>query len=256
MKPLIELFVVGSLLACVAGAQESARPALRKGVSVQMPVASHAEEMPAADEPNATIVAIGASGEVFAGIQRTEPSALSLLSAETVYVKADARAPFQTVLTVLDALRGKSVVLLAAPPATADKGKIVPPYGIKAILVAPAPQPDEDCELCGVWQGFTHGKPSVELLLERHTGGPNGRVTFVLLHLIDAEWRAVGRTEVPMIQPQWQGKSLTFRLRHDKEHGSPERGPDVEFRLEPQDRDKALLVHLDDASNTILTRKR
>ena len=134
MRLLIEVCVVGSILTCVAGAQESPKPALRKGVSVQMPVANHAVEMRAADEPNATIVAIEANGEVFAGIQLTEPSALSHLSAETVYVKADARVPFQTVLTVLDALRGKSVVLLAASPANVERAKIVSPYGLKVIV--------------------------------------------------------------------------------------------------------------------------
>ncbi|MBN9663860.1 MAG: hypothetical protein J0H49_37015 [Acidobacteria bacterium] len=127
----MNVLVVGSILSCAAGAQEAPKPALRKGVSVQMPVAAHAVEMRAADEPNSTIVAIGANGEVYSGVQRTEPAALSGLSAETVYVKADARAPFQTVLSVLDALRGKSVVLLAAAPAQAQKAKIIPPYGIQ-----------------------------------------------------------------------------------------------------------------------------
>ena len=130
MKLLIEVCVVGSILICVAGAQESPKPALRKGVSVQMPVANHA----AADEPNATVVAITADGKVFAGIEPTEPAALSNLSAETVYVKADSRVPFQTVLTILDALRGKSVVLLAASPANVERAKIVSPYGIKVII--------------------------------------------------------------------------------------------------------------------------
>lgn len=134
MKLLIEVCVVGSILICVAGAQESPKPALRKGVSVHMPAANHAVEMRAADEPNATVVAITADGKVFDGIEPTEPGALSTLSAETVYVKADSRAPFQTVLTVLDALRGKSVVLLAASPANVEKTKIVPPYGIKVIV--------------------------------------------------------------------------------------------------------------------------
>lgn len=134
MKLWIEMFVAGSLLTCVAGAQEARQPALRKGVSVQMPVAAHAVEMRAADEPNSTVVAIGANGEVYVGVQRTEPGALSEVKAETVYVKADARAPFQTVLSVLDALRGKSVVLLAAAPANAQKEKIIPPYGIKLMV--------------------------------------------------------------------------------------------------------------------------
>ncbi len=134
MKLLIGACVVGSILICVTGAQESPKPALRKGVSVQMPVANHAVEMREAGEPNATVVAITADGKVFAGIEPTEPGQLSNLGAETVYVKADSRVPFQTVLTVLDALRGKSVVLLAASPANVEKAKFVSPYGIKVTV--------------------------------------------------------------------------------------------------------------------------
>jgi hypothetical protein len=130
MKSLIEVCVLGSILICAAGAQES-KPVLRKGVSVQMPVAAHAVEMRAADEQDSTVVAITASGELFVGIQPSEPGALSGLSAETVYVKADARVPFQKLLAVLDALRGKSVVLLSASPANMDRTKMVPPYGIR-----------------------------------------------------------------------------------------------------------------------------
>jgi biopolymer transport protein ExbD len=133
MKLMTELWVVGSLLICVAGAQ-SPSPALRKGVSVQMPVASHAVEMRAADAPNATVVAVTAEGKVYAGTERTEPAALSKLSAETVYVKADARAPFQTVLAVLDALRGKSAVLLTASPANVKATTPVAPYGLKVVV--------------------------------------------------------------------------------------------------------------------------
>ncbi len=134
MKSLIEVCVVGSILIFAAGAQESAQPALRKGVSVQMPVADHAVEMRAADAQEATVVAITADGKVFAGVEPTEPSALSKLSAGTVYVKADSRVPFQKVLSVLDALRGKSVVLLAAPPENVERTKNVPPYGMKVTV--------------------------------------------------------------------------------------------------------------------------
>ncbi len=133
MKLLIEVCVVGSILICATGAQESPQPALRKGASVQMPVADHAVEMRAADAQNAIVVAITADGKLFAGAEPTEPGALSKLSAGTVYVKADSRVPFQKVLTVLDALRGKSVVPLAAPPSS-NGAKIVPPYGMKVIV--------------------------------------------------------------------------------------------------------------------------
>jgi biopolymer transport protein ExbD len=131
MKVLVEICVVVSILMGFAGAQEPSRPALRKGISVQMPVANHAVEVRAADEPNTTVVAITAAGKVFTGIEPTEPDALSKLSAKTVYLKADSRVPFQVVLAVLDALRGKSVVLIAASSTNVDRAKIVWPHGIK-----------------------------------------------------------------------------------------------------------------------------
>jgi biopolymer transport protein ExbD len=130
MKSIIESFFIGSILICGAGAQGFQKVALTQGVSVKMAVASHAVEMRAADEPNAKVVAITAEGKVYDGIKVTEPAALSTLSEATVYVKADSRAPYQTVLSVLDALRGKSVVLLTAPPENATKQGMVSPYGV------------------------------------------------------------------------------------------------------------------------------
>src|SRR5580765_3951113 len=111
MKSVIKVYLVGSILICGAGAQDSRKIAMTQGVSVQMPVASHAVEMRAADEPNAIVVAITAEGKVYVGIKTAEPGALSSLSEGTVYVKADSRAPYQKVLAVLDGLHGKSVVL-------------------------------------------------------------------------------------------------------------------------------------------------
>jgi len=128
MKSVIEAYLVGSMLIYGAGAQDPQKIVLREGISVQMPVAGHAVEMRAADELNATVVAITADGRVFVGIKPAEPSELSDLSERTVYVKADSRVPYQTVLTVLDALRGKSVVLLTAPAEKAPG--ITPPYGV------------------------------------------------------------------------------------------------------------------------------
>src|SRR5262249_21389218 len=107
------------------------KPVLRQGISVEMPVASHAIETRAADGQNATVLAITADGRVFDGIKLTEPAVLSRLRERTIYVKADARAPYQKVLAVLDALRGKSVVLLSAPPENAPKGVYTAPYGTK-----------------------------------------------------------------------------------------------------------------------------
>jgi biopolymer transport protein ExbD len=131
MTFIMKTFFVGSILISAAAAQNSQKPALTKGVSVQMPVAGHAVEMRAADNPNAKVVAITAEGKVYLGIESTEPAALSAVPQGTVYLKADARAPYQKVLAVLDALRGKSVVLIAAPPENATANGMVSPYGIK-----------------------------------------------------------------------------------------------------------------------------
>lgn len=128
MKTVIQGCLVGTILIIATGAQ---KPVFRQGIAVEMPVANHAIEMRAADEGNTVIVAITANGRVFVGIQPTEPTALTSLSEGTVYVKADSRVPYQEVLAVLDALRGKSVVLLSAPPETARTGGYVPAYGTK-----------------------------------------------------------------------------------------------------------------------------
>ena len=116
---------------CAAAAQDPTVPVLKPGVSVNMAVAEHAVEMQAADANDATVIAITAAGKLFLGTTPTETSALTGLTAETVYVKADSRVPYQQVLTVLDALRGKTVVLLTSPPATAARSRIMPPYGVK-----------------------------------------------------------------------------------------------------------------------------
>lgn len=118
------------------GAQDSTKPALRPGITVEMPVANHAIEMDAADQEDATVVSITADGKLFIGINPVEISDLNKAKAETVYVKADARARFQTVLTVLEALRGHSTALLTAPTLKAEHGSITPPYGVKLSLGA------------------------------------------------------------------------------------------------------------------------
>jgi len=130
MKCVLEAWLVGSILISGAYGQDPQKIVLREGISVQMAAASHAVETRAADNLNATVVAIAADGKVFVGTKATEPEALSHLSEETVYVKADSRVAYQSVLTVLDALRGKSVVLLTAPPGNAVKQGIAQPYGM------------------------------------------------------------------------------------------------------------------------------
>jgi biopolymer transport protein ExbD len=128
MRSVLKACLVGAIL---IGGTSAQKPVFKRGVAVELAVASHAVEMRGADDQNAAVVAITAKGTVFVGVATTEPAALSSLSQRTVYVKADARAPYQTVLAVLDALRGKSVVLISASPETTPKQEYTPPYGMK-----------------------------------------------------------------------------------------------------------------------------
>lgn len=134
MKRVLEVCLIAFALACVAGAQDPTKPMLRPGITVKMPVASHAMEIPAADKLDATVVSVKADGKIFLGLHRVDVASLKNLNGGTVYVKADARAPYQTVLTVLDALQGHPVALLTAPTPNAPKHTIMPPYGVKLTM--------------------------------------------------------------------------------------------------------------------------
>lgn len=126
------LLVLASTVVVVA--QDATKPVLRPGISVQMLKYSNAVAMPEADAEDATVVVITSNGKLFLGTKSVETAVLGNITAGTVYVKADARAPFQKVLGVLDALDGKSVVLLTAPLSPREAGKIVQPYGVKVRL--------------------------------------------------------------------------------------------------------------------------
>jgi biopolymer transport protein ExbD len=133
MKITLEVcLLVLAMVPVTVSAQEPTKPALRHGVSVMMPVSSQAVEMQSADDLNATLVAVSADGKLFVGAQPAQLNDLGKLDAKTVYVKADARVPYQSVLTVLDALRGHSLVLLAVPSSKSIGTGI--PYGVNVSL--------------------------------------------------------------------------------------------------------------------------
>ena len=127
-------FSVLAILLAGMGSLYSQSPVLQQGVSVQMPVARNATEARAADDQNAVIIAVTSDGKVFTGAEQAQPATLSRLKASTVYVKADARVPYQSVLTVLDALHGKTVILLSASPKSAAKQGYLPPFGTALTL--------------------------------------------------------------------------------------------------------------------------
>lgn len=139
-------FSVGALLAAAIAAQT---PALRKGVSVQMPVTTNAAAMPDADLADSLVVAVTFRGTVFLEVTAMTPEQLSgKVKAQLtghpgkrVYLKGDARTPYATVAQVLDALRTAGVnapILLTSQP-DSTKASYVPPMGLEVMLPPPAP---------------------------------------------------------------------------------------------------------------------
>jgi biopolymer transport protein ExbD len=138
-------FSVGALLAAAIAAQT---PALRKGVSVPMPVTTHAEAMPDADLADSVVVAVTFHGTVYLGVTTVTPAQLSGKvkaqltgdAGKRVYLKGDARTPYSTVVEVLDALRtaGVNAPILLTSQHDSANASYVPPMGLE-VLLSPAP---------------------------------------------------------------------------------------------------------------------
>jgi biopolymer transport protein ExbD len=136
MKSIFIMCVMTVVLSSILAAQNPAGPVLQQqGVPVQLPVLRQAVAVPDADRSGATVVTVSARGDVYLGADPVTVGEISGLRAPTVYLKADARAPYQQVLTVLSALSGRKVVLLTEATVKAAPEAITPPYGI-AVTVA------------------------------------------------------------------------------------------------------------------------
>ena len=139
-------FSVGALLAAAIAAQT---PALRKGVSVQMPVTTNAVAMADADLPDSLVVAVTFRGTVFLEVTRVTPAQLSgKVEAQLtghpgkrVYLKGDARTPYSTVVEVLGALRtaGVNAPILLTSQHDSTNASYLPPMGLEVLLPPPAP---------------------------------------------------------------------------------------------------------------------
>lgn len=138
-------FSIGVLLVAAAAAQT---PALRKGVSVQMPVTTNAAAMPDADLPDSLVVAVTARGTIYLEVTTVTPAELSGKvkaqltghPGQRLYLKADARVPYSTMGEVLDAVRTAGVnapILLTSQNDSTNASHRVP-MGFE-VMLSPAP---------------------------------------------------------------------------------------------------------------------
>ncbi len=103
-----------------------------RGVSVQLAAANNPTLMPDADGQDAVIVSVTKDGQIFLGAETTASDVLaakvkdrlSAGSEKMVYVKADGRAQYDTVIKVFDDLRTAGVADLGLLVQRRNPGRI------------------------------------------------------------------------------------------------------------------------------------
>jgi biopolymer transport protein TolR len=111
VTPMVDVMLVLLIIFMVV------TPMLQKGISVDMPKVNNPEQMPDADKEDALLVSIMRNGDVFFGTDKITPDNLTTKVKDRlanrvdkrVYVKADSRAHFGNVVSVVDAVRAAGV---------------------------------------------------------------------------------------------------------------------------------------------------
>ena len=110
-------------------------PMLQKGVSVDLAKVNNPEQMPDADKEDALVVAIMRGGDVFFGRDRIPVDQLTSKVKDRltgridkrVYIRADARAKFGSVVQVVDNVRAAGVDQLGLLTDQKKSGALTPP---------------------------------------------------------------------------------------------------------------------------------
>ena len=132
----------------MSAAPQSSAQAMQKGISVQLAPTSSAVPVPDADNQDALIITVTDTGRIYFGIDPVTPDSLAEKlkgrpsRRQSLYIKADARAPYARVVKVLDAARTAGVAgvtLLTTQPRTTPAGTIILPEGIEMELTRRSP---------------------------------------------------------------------------------------------------------------------
>jgi biopolymer transport protein ExbD len=132
----------------VSAAPKSGAQGMQKGISVQLAPTSSAVPVPAADNHDAWIVTVTENGKLYFGIDPVTPDMLvekledRQSRRQNLYIKADARAPYASVVRVVDAARTAGIAgmtLLTTQRKTMPAGLVVLPEGIELELARRSP---------------------------------------------------------------------------------------------------------------------
>jgi biopolymer transport protein ExbD len=143
MKQFQALCLTVLTMATIASAQT---PTLQRGISVQLPTAVSASAVPDVDKNDALIVSVTQDGSVYLGTEPVNPSGLTQkLRAELetrpkkdLYIKADARTPYASVVAVLDGVHAagfEGLTLLTNQQDGAKPETILSPKGLAMLVV-------------------------------------------------------------------------------------------------------------------------
>ncbi len=151
MKNLSGVFLATApLVSLLAVPGVTQTPELRKGVSVQMAATRNAVEMIAADDADSLIIAVTRSGNIFDGVTQTASAELlakiktdlASHAGKKIYVKGDARTPYEAVGKVLSAAHsaGATSLNLLTDQTNPQSTRIPrPPMGIEVQAGPSAP---------------------------------------------------------------------------------------------------------------------
>jgi len=120
----------------------------QKGISVDLPPTINAVAVPDADKEDALVVTVTRDGSVYLGVNLTSTATLaeevrnilSNRSQKTLYIKADARIRYASLVRILDSVRTAGVqggTLLTAQRDSENHGTLVPPKGLEILIVTP-----------------------------------------------------------------------------------------------------------------------
>jgi biopolymer transport protein ExbD/biopolymer transport protein TolR len=131
VTPMVDVMLVLLIIFMVV------TPMLQKGVSVDLAKTDNPVQMPDADKEDALLVAITRDGKVFFGNDQVTPDALTdKIKDRTanrvdkrVYVRADARAKYGSVVSVVDDVRAAGVDQLGLLTEQKHPGQQPPPPG-------------------------------------------------------------------------------------------------------------------------------
>ena len=121
---------------------------MQKGISVELPVTKNAVAAPDAEKEDALVVTVTHDGNVYFGIDPISidalaiklKNALSSRTEKTLYIKADARVPYASLMKVLDTVRTAGVqrlTLLTAQRNLQIRRTRAPPNGLEMLIVRP-----------------------------------------------------------------------------------------------------------------------